>query len=75
MIITHLMGRSGSPDRRGAQRDAGASGKCRPRMSYLGPPAGRPAPPKAAVSSPLTAPFGYMGADALWCTTPRRTRS
>ncbi len=30
-------------------------------MSYLGPPAGRSAPPKATVSCPLAAPFGYMG--------------
>jgi hypothetical protein len=41
------------------------------RMSYLGPPADRFAPPKAAVSSPPP-PFRVHGAGTLWRPTPRR---
>ncbi len=61
------MGRSGLSRRRGPPRDVGpqcacSGGKRRPRMSDLGPPAGRSAPPEAALSGPL----GCV-AKALWC--------
>ena len=43
-----------------------------PRMSHWALRQAVPPHPKAAVSSPLTAPFGYLGRAPLWCPTPRR---
>jgi hypothetical protein len=60
MIVTHFMGRSGPPGRRGAQRDVGH----RPRAAT---PAGGPIRPTEGRGLLLA----RRVAGALWCPTPR----